>query len=50
MALGAMPRDIVRLVTAHTVRLAATGAALGIGVTFALSRVIRTSGEAGRLA
>jgi len=49
MALGALPRDIFRLVTAHTVRLAATGAALGTGLTFALSRLVRASGGAGSI-
>ena len=49
MALGAMPRDIVRLVTAHTLRLAAAGAALGIGTTFLLSRLVRASGGAGSI-
>jgi putative ABC transport system permease protein len=49
MALGAMPRDIVRLVTAHTVRLAGAGAGLGIGFTFVLSRVVRASGGAGSI-
>jgi predicted permease len=49
MALGATPRDVVRLVASHTVRLVVTGSALGIGVTFALARIVRASGGAGSL-
>ncbi len=39
----------MRLVTAHTVRLIGIGAALGIGLTFGLSRVVRASGGAGSI-
>jgi ABC-type antimicrobial peptide transport system permease subunit len=49
MAIGATPGDIVRLVAAHTVKLAGTGAVLGIGGTLALARVVRASGGAGTI-
>ena len=44
VAVGASGRDLVRLVTAHTLKLVGTGAGLGIGLTFALSRVVRAGG------
>ena len=47
MAVGATSADVVRLVTAHTVRLVGIGASLGIALTFGLSRVVRASGGAG---
>jgi putative ABC transport system permease protein len=47
IAVGATGRDVVTLVTAHTVRLAAIGMLLGTGATFALARVVRASGGAG---
>ena len=40
IAVGATGRDLVRLVTAHTLRLVGVGAA-GIAVTFGLSRIVR---------
>ena len=49
MAIGASPRDVVRLVAAHTVRLVLAGSAIGIGVTFVLSRIVRAAGGAGSL-
>lgn len=48
-AVGATGRDLVRLVTAATVRIVAVGATLGILATFALARVVRASGGAGSL-
>jgi predicted permease len=47
VAVGATGRDLVRLVTAHTMRLILAGATAGIAVTFALSRVVRMNGGAG---
>ena len=47
MAIGATPADVVRLVTAHAVRLVGIGATLGIALTFGLSRVVRAAGGAG---
>jgi putative ABC transport system permease protein len=47
VAVGASGRDLVRLVSAHTIRLVAVGAGAGIAATFALSRVVRASGGAG---
>jgi hypothetical protein len=47
VAIGATGRDLVRLVTAHSARLIVIGTACGIGLTFALSRIVRASGGAG---
>jgi putative ABC transport system permease protein len=47
VAIGAGKHDIVRLVAGHSVRLIATGAVLGIGVTFALTRVVQAIGGGG---
>jgi hypothetical protein len=49
MAIGATGGDVVRLVTAHTIRLVGIGATLGIAVTFGLSRVVRAAGGAGSI-
>ena len=49
IAIGATGRDVVRLVTAHTVRLIAIGTLLGTGTTFALARVVRAMGGAGSI-
>jgi putative ABC transport system permease protein len=49
VAIGASGRDLVRLVTAHSVRLIALGSACGIGVTFALARVVRANGGSGSI-
>jgi ABC-type antimicrobial peptide transport system permease subunit len=46
-AIGATSGDLVRLVTAHSLRLVVVGAGIGIGVTFALSRVVRAAGGTG---
>ena len=46
-AIGASGRDLVRLVTAHSLRLLAVGTACGVGGTFALSRVARAAGGGG---
>lgn len=47
VAVGATGHDLVRLVTAHTLKLVGTGAGVGIGLTFALSRVVRAAGGGG---
>jgi predicted permease len=47
VAIGATGRDIVRLVTAHSLRLVVLGTGLGIGATFALTRVARAAGGGG---
>jgi putative ABC transport system permease protein len=47
VAVGATARDLVRLVSAHSLRLVGLGTTLGVGVTFALSRVVRASGGGG---
>jgi hypothetical protein len=47
VAIGATGRDLVRLVTAHSARLILIGTTCGIGLTFALSRIVRASGGAG---
>ena len=49
IAVGATGRDLVRLVSAHTLRLVGVGATAGIAVTFGLSRIVRTSGGAGSI-
>jgi hypothetical protein len=47
IAIGAGTRDIVQLVTFHSLRLIALGTGLGIAATFALSRIVRASGGGG---
>jgi putative ABC transport system permease protein len=47
VAVGASGRDLVRLVTMQTLALVGAGLGLGIGATFALSRVLRAAGGAG---
>ncbi len=47
IAIGAGTRDIVQLVTVHSLRLVGLGTGLGIAATFALSRIVRASGGAG---
>ena len=47
MAIGATERDLVRLVTAHSLRLVALGTFCGVGATFALTRVARAAGGGG---
>jgi hypothetical protein len=49
VAIGATPRDLIRLVTAHSARLLVAGAGAGIGLTFALARIVRASGGAGSI-
>jgi putative ABC transport system permease protein len=47
VAIGATGRDLVRLVSAHSLRLVLLGTACGIGLTFALSRMVRANGGVG---
>lgn len=47
VAMGASRRDLVRLVTVHTLRLVGGGLALGLVLMFVLSRILRASGGAG---
>ena len=47
VAIGATGRDIVRLVTAHSLRLVVLGTCFGTGATFALTRVARATGGGG---
>jgi putative ABC transport system permease protein len=47
IAIGATGRDLVRLVSAHSLQLVLLGTVCGVGLTFALSRVVRASGGAG---
>lgn len=47
VAIGAGHRDLVRLVSVHSLRLIAAGSSIGIGATFALSRIVRATGGAG---
>src|SRR5262245_28637516 len=47
MAIGASGREVVRLVTLHSVRLVTVGTIAGIGATFALGRIVRASGGGG---
>jgi putative ABC transport system permease protein len=49
IALGASGRDIVRLVTMHSLRLITIGSVLGVALTFALTRVVRAIGGAGSM-
>jgi putative ABC transport system permease protein len=42
MALGAVPGDVTRLFLRHGLWLAGTGVALGVGVAFALSRLMKS--------
>jgi ABC-type antimicrobial peptide transport system permease subunit len=49
MAVGATSGDVTWLVGGHGLRLLATGALLGGGLTFALARVVRASGGAGSI-
>jgi putative ABC transport system permease protein len=42
MALGARPRDVVRMVVRQALALSLAGVVLGIGAGLALARVIRT--------
>ena len=49
MAVGAGRWDLARLVGTQSLKLVAAGCTLGIGLTFALSRVVRASGGAGSI-
>jgi hypothetical protein len=49
VALGASGRDVVRLVTMHTIRLLAVGSALGLVLMFGLARLVRAGGGAGSI-
>ena len=49
VAIGATAGDLIALVTAHSARLLAIGAALGIGLTFTLARIVRANGGAGSI-
>jgi ABC-type antimicrobial peptide transport system permease subunit len=49
VAIGASGRDIVRLVSAHSLRLTALGTFCGVGATFALARVARAAGGGGSM-
>src|SRR5438093_8121254 len=49
VAIGATGRDLVRLVTAHSLRLVALGTFCGVGATFALTRVARAAGGSGNV-
>ncbi|HXW06770.1 MAG TPA: ABC transporter permease, partial [Vicinamibacterales bacterium] len=47
VALGATERDLARLVTMQTVRLAGVGIVLGLGLMFGLATIVRAGGGAG---
>ena len=47
VALGAGRREVGRLVVAHTLRLLTIGAAVGVGVTFGLTKLIAAGGGGG---
>ena len=49
LAIGASGGDLVRLVSAQSLRLVAAGTVAGIAVTFALSRIVRANGGAGSI-
>jgi hypothetical protein len=49
MAIGASGRDLVRLVSAHAMRLVAMGVFLGTGLTFALAKVMAAYGGGGSI-
>jgi predicted permease len=49
LAIGATDRDVLGLITKHTSRLIGVGVLIGVGITFALSRVVRAGGGAGSL-
>jgi ABC-type antimicrobial peptide transport system permease subunit len=49
VAVGAGRWDVVRLVSTQSLKLVAAGCTLGIGLTFALSRLVRASGGAGSI-
>ena len=49
LAIGASGGDLVRLVSAQSLRLVVVGTGAGIAVTFALSRIVRANGGAGSI-
>jgi predicted permease len=49
VAVGAGPRHLIWTVARSTLALVAAGAAVGIGATFALSRLVRAGGGAGSI-
>ena len=49
VAVGADRWDLVRLVSTQSLKLVGAGCAFGIGLTFALSRIVRASGGAGSI-
>ena len=49
VAVGAAPRDLIWIVTRHTLRLVALGAGTGLAVTLGLSRLVRAGGGAGSI-
>jgi putative ABC transport system permease protein len=49
LAIGATERDLIRLITKQTSRLVGTGALIGVGLTFGLSRIVQAGGGAGSL-
>jgi putative ABC transport system permease protein len=49
VAIGASGRDLVRLVSAHTLRLVATGTMLGVSITYGLTGIMRAAGGGGSM-
>jgi putative ABC transport system permease protein len=49
VAIGASRRDQIAFVALHSLRLLGLGSALGVALTFGLSRVVRAAGGAGSL-
>jgi ABC-type antimicrobial peptide transport system permease subunit len=49
VAVGASERDVIRIVTSHTLRLIAVGSTLGLVLMYALARVVRAGGGAGSI-
>ena len=49
VAVGASASDVVRLITAQTLRLVAAGSILGLLLMFALARLVRSGGGAGSI-
>ena len=47
IAIGASARDLIRLVSAHSLRLVAIGTVLGIAAMFGLAQIVRAGGAAG---
>jgi putative ABC transport system permease protein len=49
LAIGATNRHVITLVGTQALRLVGIGAVIGVGLTFALSRVVRATGGAGTI-